>query len=110
MLDLVRAYLLLFGVVTIAGGVIGFVRAKSTASLVAGGISGGLLVFAAYAIPVFDPRPRTGLLLGLVVSLALAARFGMAFRKTRKAMPAGLIAALAIAGVLLTAAALVSFR
>lgn len=108
MLDLVRAYLLLFGVVTIAGGVIGFVRAKSTASLIAGGISGALLVFAAYAIPVLGPR--TGLLLGLVVSLALAARFGMAFRKTRKVMPAALIAALGIGGVVLTAAALFAFR
>jgi uncharacterized membrane protein (UPF0136 family) len=39
--------------------------------------------------------------MGLFVSLALAGRFGSAFAKTKKVMPAGLMAALGAAGVVL---------
>ena len=39
MLELARIYLFVFGVLTIAGGVMGFVKAKSKPSLIAGGIS-----------------------------------------------------------------------
>src|SRR4051794_8264502 len=43
MFDLARIYLFGFGALTIAGGVMGFVKAKSRASLIAGTISGVLL-------------------------------------------------------------------
>lgn len=99
MLDLVRVYLAVFGVLTVVGGVIGFVKAKSKASLVAGGISGVLLLAASYGVGRYG---TPALVLGLVVSLALAARFVMAFRKSGKVMPAGLMAALGVAGVLVT--------
>ena len=41
MLDAIRFYLFLFGVLTIAGGIMGFVKAKSRASLIAGTIAIG---------------------------------------------------------------------
>jgi len=103
MFDLARFYLFGFGALTIAGGVMGFVKAKSRASLVAGTISGGLLVFAGYLVPATG---RLGLIVGLGVSAALAARFVMSYRKSKKVMPAGLMAALGIAGVVVTAVAL----
>jgi uncharacterized membrane protein (UPF0136 family) len=96
-------YLLVFGVLTIAGGVLGFVRAKSKPSLVAGGGAGALLLAASYLMTL---RPAVGLALGLVVSLALAGRFVRAFRASGKVMPAGLMAGLGIVGVLVTAGAL----
>jgi len=99
MIDFVRVYLAVFGVLTVVGGVIGFVKAKSKASLIAGGISGVLLLAASYGVARYG---TSALILGLVVSLALAARFVTAFRKSGKVMPAGLMAALGIAGVLLT--------
>ncbi|MBX3227673.1 MAG: TMEM14 family protein [Labilithrix sp.] len=105
MLDLVRVYLVGFGVVTIAGGVLGFVKAKSKASIIAGSISGAALV-AAGAL-VGGAATTTGLALGFAVSLALTGRFGNAYRQTKKLMPAGLIAVLGAGGMVLT---LLAFR
>ena len=103
MFDLARFYLFGFGVLTVAGGVMGFVKARSRASLIAGSISGGLLVFAGYLV---GSSGRLGLIVGLGVSAALASRFVMSYRTSKKVMPAGLMAALGLAGVVLTAVAL----
>jgi uncharacterized membrane protein (UPF0136 family) len=100
MLDAVRIYLYVFGVLTIAGGVVGFVKAKSRPSLIAGGSSGALLLLAGYLLAT---RMTFGLGLGLVVSLGLAGRFIGAFRKSGKIMPAGLMAMLGSLGTILTA-------
>ncbi|MDB4934672.1 MAG: hypothetical protein JWP87_1644 [Labilithrix sp.] len=99
MLEAVRLYLFVFGVLTIAGGILGFVKAKSRASLIAGTVSGVLLLVAGYEV---SARGTVGLVIGLVVSLALAARFGAGFQRTRKVMPAGLMALLGFVGVIVT--------
>lgn len=99
MLEAIRFYLFAFGVLTIAGGIMGFVKAKSRASLIAGTVCGVLLLGAGYEVAA---RGTMGLVLGLVVSLALAARFGTTFRKSRKVMPHGLMALLGIIGVVVT--------
>lgn len=100
MLDLVRVYLVVFGLLSIAGGVMGFVKAKSNASLIAGGLAGALLVVAGYLVGT--ENQRAGLILGVVVSVALAGRFVPSFLKTKKPMPAGVMAGLSVVGVALT--------
>jgi uncharacterized membrane protein (UPF0136 family) len=105
MLDLARFYLFVFGVLTIAGGVMGFVKAKSKPSLIAGGVSGVGLLVAGYLASA-GSMARTGLIVGLIISLALAGRFIGAFRKSKKLMPAGLMALLGLVGVALTGLAL----
>ncbi len=100
MLDLTKIYLFIFGVLTIAGGVLGFVKAGSQASLIAGGISGVLLLVAGYLIGAGKVQP--GLILGLVLSLALAGQFAPKFLTTHKWMPAGMMAILGTLGVILT--------
>jgi uncharacterized membrane protein (UPF0136 family) len=104
--DIARFYLFVFGVLTIAGGVVGFVKAKSRASLIAGSISGLLLVAGGIMVRTHG---HLGLQLGLAVSLALAARFVMTYVKSKKIMPAGLMAVLGLAGVAICIAALVGF-
>ncbi|MDB4945942.1 MAG: hypothetical protein JWP97_5476 [Labilithrix sp.] len=104
MFDVVRFYLFGFAFVTVAGGVMGFVKAQSKASLIAGSISGALLFLA--GVLVSTGHATAGLAVGLVVSAALAARFGGAYRKSKKMMPAGLMTLLGVAGVVLTAVAL----
>ena len=103
MFDLVRFYLFGFGALTIAGGVMGFVKAKSRASLIAGSIAGSLLIAAGVLV---GSSGRLGVIVGLGVSAALAARFVMTYRKSKKVMPAGVMAVLGIVGVVLTAVAL----
>jgi uncharacterized membrane protein (UPF0136 family) len=105
MLDLTKIYLFIFGVLTIGGGVMGFVKAHSNASLIAGGVSGALLLVAGYLIGSGKVQP--GLILGLVLSLALAGQFVPKFLSTHKFMPAGMMAILGVIGLVLTVLSLV---
>jgi len=93
-----KIYFLVFGLFTIVGGLMGYVKAGSTASLVAGSISGGLLLVAAFLLPNYQVA---GLALAAVVSIALAGRFVPAFIKTGQVMPAGLISLLSVIGVIM---------
>ena len=99
MFSLVRAYLIVFGLLSIAGGVMGFVKAKSQASLIAGGVAGALLLVAGYLLGA--SASLAGPVLGLVVCVGLAGRFVPAFLKTRKPMPAGMMATLSVIGIVL---------
>ena len=101
MFEFTRIYLFIFGVLTIVGGVIGFVKAGSKASLIAGGISGVLLLVAGWLVA--SGSVMAGMILGLIVSLLLAGRFLPAFLKTKKPMPAGMMSVLSVVGLVLTA-------
>jgi uncharacterized membrane protein (UPF0136 family) len=97
-----KIYFIVFGVLTIAGGVMGYVKAGSNASLIAGSISGILLLLAAYLLP---QNLTAGLVTALLVSLLLAIRFLPIFIRTGKVMPAGMMALLSVVGVVLALAA-----
>jgi uncharacterized membrane protein (UPF0136 family) len=100
MVELARLYLLVFGALTLAAGILGYVRARSRPSLIAGGVSGVLLLLGGYLIG--STSTTGGLLLGLVQSAALAARFVPIFSKTRTLVPAGLMALLSVGGICVT--------
>ena len=102
MLEIAKNYYFVFGGLTIVGGIMGFVKKHSVASLVAGGLSGILLLIAALWL---RDKPQHGLILGAVVSLALAGRFLPAFLKKFDWMPAGLMAVLSVIGLIITALA-----
>lgn len=86
------------GVASVVGGFMGFKKAGSKASLIAGAGSGAALLIAAglTASGYFT----AGLALGGVTCLALAGRFIPGYLRSRKVMPAGVMAALSVAGVL----------
>jgi uncharacterized membrane protein (UPF0136 family) len=100
MLGFVRIYILVFGILTIAGGVMGFVKAKSKPSLVGGGVAGLLLVLAGYLLGT--DNEHAGLVLAILTCIALAGRFVPGFVKTKKWMPAGIMAVLGVIGMVLT--------
>ena len=108
MLALTIYYYFIFGGLTILGGVMGFVKAQSKASLIAGGVSGALILAAAWM--VMSGRVQNGLILGLVVSSLLELRFFPAFVKTKKIMPAGMMTGLSMLGTVLSVLALVFNR
>jgi uncharacterized membrane protein (UPF0136 family) len=78
-----------YGLVALIGGTIGFVKAGSIASLIAGGGSGLVLLVSA-ALVAKKPEgaaavglassARVGLIIALVVSLLLIGRFGSTLR------------------------------
>ena len=74
----------LYGLFTIIGGIIGYVKAKSRPSLIAGGISGVLLLACAAEI---DQGNRLGDYGSLAIALLLGARFLRTWRTHRRLMP-----------------------
>jgi uncharacterized membrane protein (UPF0136 family) len=97
---LTQIYYLLFGLVAIAGGAIGYARAKSKASLVAGSASGALLIIAGLLSPSVP-----GFILALIVSMLLIAHFGRSYAAKKKPMPAIPMIALSAICIVLTAIA-----
>ncbi len=93
---------ILFGLLTIAGGVVGYVKAGSTASLIAGSITGVLLLVAAFLLP---EHRAVGLATALVISLLLAAQFVPKFLQTGRVMPAGMMSILSAIGIIAAIAA-----
>ncbi|MBA2585654.1 MAG: TMEM14 family protein [Chthoniobacterales bacterium] len=98
MLGPAKIYFLIFGVLTIAGGIIGFVKAGSMPSLIAGSIAGILLLAGAFLLPA---HVAAGLVIAGLTSILLAARFIPNFIRTGKAMPAGMMAVLSAIGIVL---------
>ena len=72
MILLTKYFYVVFGLFTLLGGLMGYLKANSIASLVAGGISGALLITAFFLLP---EKLNAGLILGLVVSVAILGQF-----------------------------------
>ena len=97
-----QIYFLIFGIIMVIGGIMGFVKARSVPSLVAGGISGLIFILSALSIP---RGWYTWMIVDLILSLLLAGRFLPSLVK-RKYNPAAYVVPLAIIGVILAAVVL----
>ena len=93
-----KIYFIIFGLLTIVGGVIGYASKGSMASIIAGSISGILLLVAAFLLP---NNAAAGLVLAGVVSILLAGRFIPAFIRTGDLMPAGMMSILSAIGIVM---------
>ena len=100
-MSLAPLYFILFGTLSAVFGILGWVRAKSKASLIAG-VASGLLLSLAGILGFLKPGD-SGLWVGGVVAMALLGRVLPAFLKTRALYPAGILAALALGGVVVAA-------
>ena len=96
---IIKAYYLLFALLTIVGGFMGYLKAKSFVSVIAGSVSGVLLVAASFMLPA---RPIRAYVLGLLVSVLLAGKFVPDFVHKKAIFPGGLMAVLSLAGIVLT--------
>jgi uncharacterized membrane protein (UPF0136 family) len=92
-----KIYFIIFGLLTIAGGVMGYVSKGSVPSIIAGSISGILLLVAGFLLP---NSFTAGVVLATLVSVLLAGRFVPAFVKTGDFMPAGMMAILSVIGII----------
>ena len=96
-MEAAKIYFIVFGVLTIAGGVVGYFKAGSVASIVAGSIAGVLLLVAAFLLP---EHRAIGLATAFIISLLLAAQFAPKFLRTGRVMPAGMMSILSVIGVI----------
>ncbi len=100
-----RIALGVYAVLLAVGGVIGYTKAGSRPSLIAGL---GSAVAAILALVLSFQNPSWGMGLGALVAILLAVFFGYRFAvKTRKFMPAGLLAVVSVIVLAVTILALV---
>ena len=95
-MEAAKIYFIAFGVLTIVGGIVGYAKAGSVASIVAGSITGILLLVAAFLLP---QHRVIGLATAFIISLLLAAQFVPKFIRTGRVMPAGMMAILSVIGL-----------
>ena len=67
-MEAAKIYFIIFGLLTIAGGIVGYLKAGSTASIIAGAITGVLLLVAAFLLP---EHRVAGLATALIISVLL---------------------------------------
>jgi uncharacterized membrane protein (UPF0136 family) len=96
-MEAAKIYFIVFGVLTVAGGVVGYAKAGSVASIIAGSITGVLLLVAAFLLP---EHRAIGLATAFIISLLLAAQFVPKFIRTGRVMPAGAMSILSVIGVI----------
>ncbi|NJK69247.1 MAG: hypothetical protein HC789_11920 [Microcoleus sp. CSU_2_2] len=77
-----------YGILTLVGGIMGYVKAKSQPSLISGLVSGLLLIFAGTAQLMGQ---SWGLTLAAAISAVLVIVFIVRLVKTQKFMPAGML-------------------
>lgn len=88
---------LLYGILSIVGGVIGYKQAGSKVSLISGCVSGLLLLIGAY---LMFGGAQFGPVISGLVSLLLVIVFIVRLIKTKKFMPAGLMVIVGVANLI----------
>lgn len=83
----------IYGALVLVGGVMGWVKAKSVPSLVSGIVFGAALIFVGYGIKLGH---RNDVTIAMVIAGLLAVIMGIRFAKSKKFMPAGLVAILSV--------------
>jgi uncharacterized membrane protein (UPF0136 family) len=77
-----------YGILALLGGIFGYVKARSQASLISGIISGALLILSGI---LYLQNASLGKAIALVVTVALIGVFTLRLIKTRRFMPSGLM-------------------
>ena len=96
-MEATKIYFIIFGILTIAGGIIGYVKAGSVPSIIAGSVTGVFLLVAAFLLP---QHRAVGLATAFVISLLLAGQFIPKFLRTGRLMPAGMMSVLSVIGII----------
>ena len=100
MIDLIKAFYIIFGVLTLLAGIFGFVGARSWPSLVGGALCG--LALAAAGALLFAGKINAGLILGMLASAIMAGTFVPKVMLNRAPIQAITMALLSVTGVVLT--------
>jgi uncharacterized membrane protein (UPF0136 family) len=93
----------IYGVIMILGGIMGFVKVGSKASLISGVGMGLALLVSGYGV---SRGSYDSLVVAEVIAALLLVLFAIRFAKTRRIMPVGMLAILSLAAVAIFGAAL----
>jgi uncharacterized membrane protein (UPF0136 family) len=97
---MLKPFLIVFGVIVLAGGIQGYVSAKSMASIIAASLIAAFVLGGAFLL---GSKPTPGLVLAGLGALAVAGRFLPAFLKASDKgaalWPAGILAVLSIVAI-----------
>ncbi len=89
---------LTYGIISLIGGLVGYLKVGSKISLASGGISGILLLICSY---LQNQGYNWAFLLAAIITLILIVVFSIRLQKTGKFMPAGLMVALGVVTLVL---------
>ncbi len=103
MIDISRYYTLFMAVLVAAGGVMGFVKAQSKASLISGVVS-GIVLGILFAVAMMG-HAKEATIGAFITYTLLDTVFAMRLKKTKKFMPAGLILIFCAIGQVISALA-----
>jgi uncharacterized membrane protein (UPF0136 family) len=92
--DMTSWIVLIYAILVAVGGIMGYVKAQSSASLIAGVLSG--LFLAGSAIAMMKGSYQAGWWIALIVTIVLLVRFGMAAMNEFKMMPGGMVIILSL--------------
>jgi uncharacterized membrane protein (UPF0136 family) len=99
-MNLATVTTLIYGILSLIGGIIGYKQAGSKVSLLSGAVSGLLLIIAA----ILQLQGQSyGFILASVITGILVIVFALRLQKTRKFMPAGLMTILGVVTFLVIA-------
>jgi uncharacterized membrane protein (UPF0136 family) len=74
----------IYGALLLAGGLMGYAKARSIPSLVSGGVAGALLIYASSQL---DNAPSFGYPLSIGISALLTVFMGNRYLQSKKTMP-----------------------
>ncbi|MBL8149216.1 MAG: TMEM14 family protein [Blastocatellia bacterium] len=80
--------IIVYGLFVALGGVMGYAKAKSKASLIAGSVSGVLLLASGF---ILTQGIQAGYYIAMILTVALLGLFAQRFLKTKSFMPAGMM-------------------
>ena len=89
---------LIYGIISLVGGLIGYFQAGSKASLISGGISGLLMLICGY---LMSQGLQWAFLISGAITLILIVVFSIRLNKTGKLMPAGLMIVVGVVTLIL---------
>lgn len=97
---LITWLILIYALLVIVGGVMGYVNAGSQVSLVSG-LSSGAALLIAWMISL--QSPRSGFPLAALFAIILVGIFAARYRRTRKMVPAGALAIVSLVAAIVFA-------
>jgi uncharacterized membrane protein (UPF0136 family) len=92
--DMTSWIVLIYAILVAVGGIMGYVKAQSGKSLIAGVVAG--LLLAGSAIAMMKDAYQAGWWIALIVTIALLVRFGLGAMNEFKMMPGGMVIILSL--------------